>query len=246
MNIRNIFSIALFAFALAGTADAQINTLTSTTLSKAVLAVDRIVNLTSATGVNAPQPGVVGSELYVISPGNPRGEVMVVVSVNSTAVTVTRGSQGLQSDIPNGSTVLIGQPNWFYSYDPSGGCTAAATYVTPWVNTKTGAQWLCSTITLSWVPGWQNDYATPAVTTAVASAAGAILPSGQLFHVTGTAAITGFTLPVGYAGGPFCVIPDGIFTTTTAGNIALASTAVVNRLLCFAYDATNSKFVPGY
>jgi hypothetical protein len=44
----------------------------------------------------------------------------------------------------------------------------------------------------------------------------------------------------------FTIIPDGAFTWTTAGNIALAGTAVVNKALTFLWDAKNSKWVPNY
>jgi hypothetical protein len=42
------------------------------------------------------------------------------------------------------------------------------------------------------------------------------------------------------------LIPTGIFTTTTAGNIALASTAVVNKALYMIYDPTTAKWYPSY
>jgi len=142
--------------------------------------------------------------------------------------------------------VLAGNPNWFYGYDPSGSCTASATFVTPWVNVKTGNQWICSTVTTSWVPGWGNSAALDAPTAAVASAAGLITPSGPLFHITGALAITGFNIPVGFAFGSFCVIPDGTFTTTTANNVALASTAVVSKQICWTYDTNTAKFYPSY
>jgi hypothetical protein len=80
----------------------------------------------------------------------------------------------------------------------------------------------------------------------VASAAGLVTPSGPLFHITGTAAITGFNIPVGFTGGSFTVIPDGAFTTTTANNIAIASTAVVSKPLTFTFDAGTAKFYPSY
>jgi hypothetical protein len=136
------------------------------------------------------------------------------------------------------------------------GTTSAVTTLPPTyplLNVLTGEQFLCSTITNTWVPGFSNAWLPVAggPTTAVASAAGAILPSGPLFHVTGTAAVTGFTIPVGCAATAvgtcsFTIIPDGAFTWTTAGNIALAGTAVVNKALTFLWDAKNSKWVPNY
>jgi hypothetical protein len=237
----------VFAFVCVA-AFAQTNTLTQTSLSTAALATDKFINVTSATGINAPaiQSGTVGSELYLVAPGNPRGVTVLVTSVSGTAIGIRPTSGGAMTALPSGSMVLAGQPNWFYGFDPSGGCTQSATFVTPWINTKTGNQWLCSTVTNSWVPGFANDVAPPTPTAAVASAAGLITPSGPLFHVTGTSAITGFTLPVGFAFGSFCVVPDGIFTTTNATNIAIASTAVVSKVDCWTYDPATTKFYPAY
>lgn len=249
MNILKRFSAhvaALFLFSLG--AFAQTNTLTQTSLSAAVAATDKVVNVASATGINAPAllAGTVGSQLYVVAPGNPRGEVMPVIGVSGTQVTVRRNNGGAGTAFPSGSMVLVGQPNWFYDYDPSGGCTQSATFVTPWVNTKTGNEWLCSTVTSSWVPGFANDIAPPVPTAAVASAAGLITPSGPLFHITGTAAITGFNIPVGFQSGSICAIPDGAFTTTNANNIAIASTGVVSKTECWTYDSNSTKFYPAY
>ncbi len=240
--MKLILSLALMVSA----AMAQTNSLTQTTLAVAALASDRTITVTSATGINAPSSGVIGSQLYVVSPGNPRGESMLVQAVNGTLINVARGRSGNAGALPAGALVLIGQPNYFRSFDPSGACVAANTFITPHVNTLTGIQSLCSTVTLTWVAGWNNDVSPAAPTAAVASAAGAITPSGPLFHVTLANAITGFNIPVGFAFGSFTVIPDGAFTTTTAGNIALASTAVVGKPLTFTFDPATAKFYPSY
>lgn len=89
-------------------------------------------------------------------------------------------------------------------------------------------------------------YTTPIATPtggAVASAT-TITPTGQIFHVTGTTAIATINLPFTGFTGSITIIPDGIFTTTTAGNIALASTAAVNKALIMTYDGT--KWYPSY
>jgi hypothetical protein len=82
----------------------------------------------------------------------------------------------------------------------------------------------------------------------IASAA-TIVPVNRVHHITGTAAIATIVVPSsqpsGYAGS-FCSIPDGLFTTTTGGNIALASTAVAGRQLCWTYDPATSKWYPSY
>ena len=235
--MKNLF-LSLFAVALsfAIAADAQVYTLTQTTLSSAVSSgAVQTVLVTSATNITA------GTMLYV------ENEAMLALLVNGTAITVARGLQTTRAvGHPSLAMVLAGNPDWFSDSDPTGMCVTASTKTAPHINVITGKEWLCSPITLSWVPGFQNYAQYPRVTAAVASAAGTITPSGPLFHVTGTAAITGFVIPVGFQYGSFSIIPDGGFTTTTAGNIAIASTAVVNKLLTFTWDDTNSKFVPSY
>jgi len=85
--------------------------------------------------------------------------------------------------------------------------------------------------------------------TAIASAT-TITPTARFFHITGTTAINTITAPAACTGtGTMCqitVIPDGIWTTTVSGNIALASTAVVGKALLFTYDSSTGKWYPSY
>ncbi len=72
-----------------------------------------------------------------------------------------------------------------------------------------------------------------------------VTATGQVFAVSGTAAIA--TIDVPWAGtftGPLVLIPTGAWTTNTTGNIALASTAVVNKAMIMTY--VNSKWYPSY
>ena len=47
--------------------------------------------------------------------------------------------------------------------------------------------------------------------------------------------------------GQITLIPTtGLWTTTTAGNIALATTAIVNRALILTWDSNSSKWYPSY
>lgn len=82
---------------------------------------------------------------------------------------------------------------------------------------------------------------------AIASAA-TIAPTLPSHHVTGVAAIGTITPPPGFSssGGAITFIPDGIFTTGTGGNIALASTAVVGKAMIMTYDPTALKWYPSY
>lgn len=221
------------------------------------------VNLASATGITQ---AVNGQPVTFLLVGNELEAVLTLVTGQTTIFNVLRGQFGTKVGAhPSGDMVLasIVTPQ-FGGFQGSGGlqvtdppyngnCTAAGTNQTPWVNVLTGAQWLCSTITNTWVPGWNNPLApgSAKVTAAQASVAGACTISGPLFHMTGALACTSFTIPTGFnatatGGGQFCVIPDGAFTTTATNNIAKASTAVVNQTLCFTWDATNSKFTASY
>lgn len=75
-----------------------------------------------------------------------------------------------------------------------------------------------------------------------------IAPTQQIVFISGTTAVATITPPVPIAsgGGQITLIPTGAFTTTTAGNIALASTAVVNKALIMTYDTTAAKWYPSY
>jgi hypothetical protein len=243
---KTLYLLLLFV-GLGASAYAQ-TALTQTTLSAAVSSSTHNIPLTSATGVTAGT-----SMLYV------DGEAMFVNSISGKIASVTRGYFGtLAGGHISLSNVLIGPPNAFNSVDPVGSCVAANTPFTPYVNVRNNTQWLCSTVTLGWVPGFGNPSENKGVTAAVASVAGATNPSGPLFHVTGALAITawGSSTTAGAigaggstttaTGAPFCVIPDGTFTTTATNNIALASTAVVNKIMCFTFDGTNKKYVPTY
>jgi hypothetical protein len=89
--------------------------------------------------------------------------------------------------------------------------------------------------------------ATNAPAATIASAT-TIAPTQQIVFVSGTTAIATITppAPIASGGGRITLIPTGAFTTTTAGNIALASTAVVNKTLTMTYDTTTTKWYPSY
>ncbi len=89
--------------------------------------------------------------------------------------------------------------------------------------------------------------ATTAAAPTIASAT-TIAPTTQITFVSGTTAVVTITAPapISAGGGTITLIPTGAFTTTTAGNIALASTAVVGKALIFFYDSGTSKWYPSY
>lgn len=71
-----------------------------------------------------------------------------------------------------------------------------------------------------------------------------ITPTAATFHVTGTTRINTINIPFPGFTGTIRIIPDGAFPTGASGNIALASIAVVGRVLEFVYDGT--KWYPSY
>jgi hypothetical protein len=89
--------------------------------------------------------------------------------------------------------------------------------------------------------------ATNAAAPTIASAA-TIAPTKQITFISGTTAIVTITAaaPISSGGGVIRLIPTGAFTWTTAGNIAVAGTAVVSRVLTLVYDATTTKWYPSY
>jgi hypothetical protein len=74
-----------------------------------------------------------------------------------------------------------------------------------------------------------------------------ITPMKSISFVSGTSAIS-TVVPTHFAGagGTVTFIPTGVFTWTTAGNIALAGTAVVNKALTMTYDSGTLKWYPSY
>lgn len=92
-----------------------------------------------------------------------------------------------------------------------------------------------------------SPISTPAVAPTIASAT-TIAPTTYITFISGTAAIVNITAPTSLAatGGVLILIPTGIFTTTTAGNIALASTATVGRAMTMIYDFGTTKWYPSY
>lgn len=272
---NHIFDGGVFdLFFKIGPASAQ-TALTQTTLSSSVSGpafyngtsptISTTIFLGSVTGISAPLlPGTPVSVIYVGK------EAMGVFGVNTSLnfVTVIRGYLGTQpSPHPSGDMVLISNvysttniaganplPSGFFPVDPPQGssCIPANTPTTPWVNVITGAQWLCSSVTNTWVPGFNNPLVpiAAAPTAAVASAT-TILPSGPLFHLTGTTPVTTITQPIGcnataVGGCSFTVIADtgtaSMFGTGGNLEIGAAITTLTGNQYVFVWDAKNSKW----
>ncbi len=249
MKFLSKFSILALALVLAVAAFGA--NLTQTTLSSALTSTGTTLNVASATGIVGPTNNFM-QKLYIIDPGSHRGELVTVTAApNGTLVPIARLDQFVSAHA-SGSIVLIAPVDptqgGFCEHDPVGYVSSGVVITSPCVNVVTGDQFLLSKNNV-WVSGWNNpDNANVDSTADVASAAGAITPSGPFFHITGALAVTGFNIPVGFAGGCFTAVTDGAMTWTAAGNIALASAAgqVPLQTVQFCWDNKTSKWYPNH
>jgi hypothetical protein len=135
--------------------------------------------------------------------------------------------------------------NWIQyriaSDDPAVGAGQTSNAILRFVNTKLVNRNLSGAIVLNIT--LQNT--SSATTTAIASASTIdIVNAGQIFHVSGAAAINTIAIPYTSFRGSVTIIPDGAFTLTTAGNIGKASTAVVSQAMTLHYDGV--RWFPSY
>lgn len=228
---------------------AQQNTLTQTYLASAITASQNSIAVNSATGITVTN-NTTATILYVDR------EEMVVLAVNGTQLTVSRGQGGTPAaGHVSGANVLAGNPTYFFNHDPQGSCIAASTLVTPYVNVISGNQWLCSTVALEWVPGFNNSGSSAVPIQETASVTGAtITPSGPYSQFTGTTALVTINVPIGCGTkvGSCLVTLDFTgsasgLTWTAAGNIAVAGTSTTaGSSVTFRYDPSLStpKWVP--
>jgi hypothetical protein len=253
-NAIKLFILFAIVLGMAGLSDAQI-TLSTTTLGAAITntstnQLNQTITLASTSTMLAAGPSnLVNTALYVDQ------EFMTVVSVpTSTTVTVRRGvGQGIGS---KPTTHLSGATVWFANtsngiYAMSqfttnsgpenwGSCVATNIIALPRINTYSGTKSDCLGVGTAghWVRTDAPGYPVLAATYTVP--AGAIVPGGTVIITdTGTAAATSITVPNGWSPG-MCLefIPGGAFTTTTAGNIGNATTAVAGKLLLECWDGT--------
>ncbi len=77
-----------------------------------------------------------------------------------------------------------------------------------------------------------------------------IAPTAYITFISGTTSIATITVPQALlrTGGQITLIPKDTptFSTTAAGNIALATTAVPYKALIMTYDAVTLKWYPSY
>ena len=74
-----------------------------------------------------------------------------------------------------------------------------------------------------------------------------ITPTNSVSFISGTGLINTITAPSIATGScQITLIPTGVFTTGTSGNIALASTAVISKALIMTYSFNTLKWYPSY
>jgi hypothetical protein len=74
-----------------------------------------------------------------------------------------------------------------------------------------------------------------------------IYPQVKISYVSGTTAIDTITPPQELInGGQITLIPTGIFSLSTAGNIALAINAEISKAIILTYDSVIAKWYPSY
>lgn len=241
LAVLSLLLVLLPSLALGQTA------LTATSTAAAMTATATSVVVASATGITVPTNSYMA--IYVDK------ELMTVTRVSGTTVSVIRGQGGTQANAHISGAIVWVLPatGAAFSFDPQGACTGAnAIQYTPWINQITGNLWICSSVTGKWGPFYGNpgNSGSPLQpSTLVASAAGTVLPTGPLFHMNGTNAVTGFTVPTGFRTGYcFTVISDTAWTWTNAGNIAISSTGTqTGTTVTFCYDAASTKpFFPSH
>lgn len=222
--------------------------LTSSTLSAVVTnPSDQTVQVTSATSITAPGTGATFVYLLVDK------ELMGVRAVNGTVISVSRGQNGTRATSHiTGAAFFVVPPTGIVNYMPSGQCVRTNLISVPVVvggsdeQSFNGSTLDClGTTTLGQYVTTSNNL-IQALGASMASTAGTLGAfTGTVLPISGTNAITGFTNPAGITPGfTISIVPSGVFTWTAAGNIALAGTAVVNKILQFVWSG--SKWVPSY
>ena len=193
-----------------------------TTLSLALDAVQKNVNVASATGINLPaNPANAGGSIDA-----PTGNSLTILYVDSEAMAVIRAGKS--------TTEFIVLRGWNGTKAESHLANAKV-----WVGTAQAFDVMN--------PMRLADWLRRGIGAAVASAA-TITASNPVFHVTGTTAINTINAPAafGITGGQITIIPDALGSTGTSGNIALASTFVVNKALILTWDPVAAKWNPSY
>ena len=243
--------------ALSGITTGSQNTAVGSNAARLIQAADNCVAVGNSALINATAGNgntAIGSlTLSNATPGGSNTAVGNSALFNATGGSNTAiGDQALLSAA--GACVAIGKfagtyetgANAFYVNNQDRTNTAgdkASSLMYGVFNTTAATQSLAinGTLAVSEITGTRAAAAT------IASAA-TIAPTKDITFISGTAAVVTITAiaPFTTGGGTITLIPTGAFTWTTAGNIAVAGTAVVNRALTMTYDSGTTKWYPSY
>lgn len=219
-----------------------------TTLTNAVKLTDTHLVLVNNAGITAPGTNkialknlMIDSELFEAIELDPPG---------TNYIHVTRGvRQSLRATHGAGTFVWAGPTTAFVQSDQDGACTRTQLAYVPLISIATHRTFDCPSNSGAWMrtdgPDAKSYYGT-----AIASGASAtvIIPA-QTFKISGTSAITTFTLPAGWQPGLcFNIIPTGNFTlSSTGGNIGKSATAVTGRVMKVCWGGAAGQFwYPSY
>ncbi len=186
-----------------------------TTLSAAVAAADTKIGVVAATGITAPVSST-GAGLTLLYVGS---ELMAVVGVAGTQISVLRGQGGTQAVAHAlGTPVLAGTPAEFSGFAPAQGASVQ-------------------------VADRFSGIGAP-----VASAT-SITASGPRFHVTGNTQLQNMTPYAGFLEGDITIIFDGVVTWTTGGTAGIAfgvagTPTTAGSTVTFTYDRATGLWYP--
>lgn len=214
-------------------------TFSSPTMTTPALGTPSAVNLTNGTNLSLTT-GVTGT-LAVANGGTGRATSTTAYGLIAAGTTAT----GALQTLPTGATteILVG-----------GGTAALPVWTTA---TGTGAPVRASspsltsptiTGTVTYDNASYSGFNANAAAAPTLASAGTITPAETISFVSGTTTISTITVPASFSagGGQIILIPTGLWATNTAGNIALATTAVVSKALILVYDSATGKWYPSY
>ena len=194
---------------------------------------------------------------------NPALTITETGAYNAAKITQAGAAEGLNLTMNSGSAGYYSAEFVGYNYGPkfstsqNGGSTllvekdgtgaGSAEQIT---NKGTGNSLTITNGTATNYGVTQQAIAFGAIGTAIASAS-TIAPITPIVHITGTTGISTITVPSncntsGEVGCSISLVPDGLWSTATGGNIAIASTAVVSRALTMIYDPATALWYPSY
>lgn len=193
-------------------------------------------HLTSAANNVTNLNGVYGGVFTAGEPGGTVSEAMVFQAECDISIT-TSGGRCIGYDVKRINATTGGTATGFLVRNNGAGTGISGATIWSFKNDEESAPAYSAS-------NWRAPFFANEVSSNIASSS-TIAPTNGVHHITGASAIDTITVPAMCS--PTCtihLIPDAAFTTTTAGNIGLASTAVVGQTMAMTWDGT--KWYPSY